>query len=97
MVSTRIRRNVARVVSMAAVAGFAMMPVSSQANEVTIGGADPCNTSVLVWWNVPPDPGQRPAGFTVTYDCLMWDGPNVWEYLPSTTPLPVTVDLPIEP
>ena len=100
MASTRIRRHVARVVAVAAIAGgLGIVAPSAHANEMTIGGGDPCNTSVTVWWNVPPDPGQRPAGFSFYWTCLTVAGPDPWQHLPAVQidPPPVTLTLPIEP
>lgn len=92
-----LRRTAARAVAVSAVtACLGLAAPAAQANEMTIGDGGPCDFSATVWWNVPPPPGQRPAGATVSWGCLQ-SNIDLTEYLPSTQPLPFTIDSPLEP
>ncbi len=99
--ASRLRRITARTVVVSAAAScLALAAPAARANEMTIGGGGDCDVSATVWWHVPPEPGKRPVGATVSWGCLTVNLPNLEEYLPSTTPLPpppITIVLPLEP
>lgn len=93
--TSKLRRAAARVaVAATAVATVALGAPVAQANEMTIGGGGSCDFGATVWWNVPPDPGQRPAGATISWGCL--STPLDPGDLITLAPLPIKID-PIEP